>query len=69
MGIELTGDGGDRRLLYQVEAASDLARQDDGVRLGQPTQSGRRRVAGRPHRDRTTRRFAGSPNVAHHQPL
>ena len=68
-GIELTGDGGHRRLLDEVEAPTDLARQDHRVRLGHPTESGRRRVAARPHRDRTTGPFTGSAHVAHHQPL
>ena len=68
-GIEFTGDGGHRRLLDEVEAPTDLARQDHRMRLGHPTESGRRRVAVRSRRDRTTRPFTGSAHVAHHQPL
>ena len=53
-GIEFTGDGGHPRLVDQVEAMADIARQDHGVRLGHPTDGSGRRVADRSRRDRTS---------------
>ena len=68
-GVEFTGDGGHTRLLDEIQAPTDLARQDHRMCLGHPTEGGRRGVAVRSRRDRPTRPFAGSAHVAHHQPL
>ena len=58
-GIGFTRHGRDPRLVDQVEAMAYVARQDHGVRLGNPTDRGGRRVADRPRRDRTGRPIHG----------
>ncbi len=67
--IDLAGDGGDRGFVQQIDAAGDLAREDDASRFGDAAHRGRGGVVHGANRDRPLRPLGRSIEVAREQPF